>query len=408
MQVHNTVCSRRSVVIYVSVAILALTLACLLYRRLPCFPRSPNTMMDHSEVRSLIEELQSVSLDMDAPTLANVHRACAVIEKMSAQQCRHVIALAGNRPLLQTFMSDGWSTDIRSRTISSHDDVAVHRRTRLREEFVMQRTILKTLVGSEMHMAIKFERPRPLGSKTCLDVWAAACDFVPVLRLAGHTGISISVYMQDGLFAKPFGKMMKARHALFWNKTHCPITYESDIDRELDELKDWIFAWTCCAHACSRALKWGLMHIVTAKDLPDDVHITISALLRASTGLYMCVREFISGYVAFDRHEPDNLADLEWLWIFLDVAPTDLPLFLKVNPLWDGQKLRVNATLLNDPDCINALTTVIHYCLKWCDFSDTRWTKVGLCGRLYVRSVLIGVDGLVDLAMKSDAVSSGT
>ena len=121
--------------------------------------------MDTNEVRSLIEQLQSISLDMDASTLGNVPRACAIIEDMSAQQCRHVIALAGNRPCLQTFMSDGWSTDIRGRTISSHDDVVVHRRTRLREEFVMQRTILKTCIGSDTHMAIKFERPRLLASK---------------------------------------------------------------------------------------------------------------------------------------------------------------------------------------------------------------------------------------------------
>ena len=64
----------------------------------------------------------------------------------------------------------------------------------------------------------------------------------------------------------------------------------------------------------------------------------------------------------------------------------------------------MKAALLDDAGCVKALTTVIHYCLKWCDFSETRWTKVGLCGRLYLRSVLIGVDCLVDLAMKNDAV----
>ena len=362
-------------------------------------------MMDPDEVRSLIEHLQSISLDMDADTLDSVHRACEVIEKMSSEQVRRVISLAGGRPCLQTFMSDGWSTDIRKRSVASHDNVSVHSRTRLREEFVMQRSIVKTLVGSDVHMAIKFERPRQLGSKKCLDVWAAACDFVPVLRLAGHTGISLAVYMQNGLFSKPFGQMMKARHGLFFDKLHCPIEYESDADREIDELKDWIFTWTCCAHACSRALKWGMMHIVAGcGDLLEEVHISISALLRASTGLYMCVDEFIAGYVAFDRHEPDNMAELEYLWVFLDVAPTDLALFMKVNPLWEGQKLRVNASLLADGDCVKAITTVLHYCLKWCDFSDTRWTKVGLCGRLYIRSVLVGVEGLVDLAMKNDAV----
>ena len=58
-----------------------------------------------------------------------------------------------------------------------------------------------------------------------------------------------------------------------------------------------------------------MMHIMTGGGaLLEDVHITISALLRASTGIYMCVPEFIAGYVAFDRHEPDSLEDLEYLW----------------------------------------------------------------------------------------------
>ena len=98
----------------------------------------PNqTKMDTPEVRSLVDELQSVSLDMDADVLAKVYRCAQTIEDISAQQCRSVIDMAGSRPLLLTFMSDGWSTDIRSRVLKAHEGVKVHARTRLRGEFVM-------------------------------------------------------------------------------------------------------------------------------------------------------------------------------------------------------------------------------------------------------------------------------
>ena len=363
--------------------------------------------MDTSEVRSLVEELQSVSLDMDADVLAKVHRCAQIIEDMSAQQCRSVIDMAGSRPLLLTFMSDGWSTDIRSRVLKAHEGVKVHARTRLREEFVMQRTLLKTNVGGDPHMSIQLERPRKLASMKCLDVYAAACDHFPLLKLAGHKGISLSVYMQDGLFAKPFGNMMRARHGLFFQKEHCPLKC-TDRERELLELKDWVFVWTCCTHACSRALKWGMKKLVSCQDsLVDDVHISISALLRASTGIYMSVPQFIASYVSFDRPDPDSCtsANIASLWTFLDVAPTDLDLFLKVNPMFDGQRLHVSAALLGDPECVHIVTTIIHYCLRWCDFSDTRWTKCGLCGRLWLRSLMIGIDSLVDLTMQNDAVS---
>ena len=69
-----------------------------------------------------------------------------------------------------------------------------------------------------------------------------------MLKLAGHSGISISVYLQDGLFAKPFGKMMRARHELFFDPLHCPLRFRSDAERDLAQLRDGVIIWTCCAH----------------------------------------------------------------------------------------------------------------------------------------------------------------
>ena len=212
--------------------------------------------MDVQDIRSLMVELQSLSVDMDSVTLSQVDTACKVIENMTAQQCRNVISQAGNRACLLTFMSDGWSTDLRTTTVASACEVRVRRPHRLRSEFVMQRSIVKTQVGasSEVVMAIKMDRPRLLASKKCLDIWSAACDHFPLLKLARHGGISVSVYIQDGLFAKPFGRLMHARHSLFFEKGMCPIQFASDTEREIAELKDWVIPATCCAHACSKTL----------------------------------------------------------------------------------------------------------------------------------------------------------
>lgn len=361
--------------------------------------------MDTEDVRTLIAKLQGISIDMDAEALSQVFKACSIIEQMTAQQCRNVISLAGNRPCLLTFMSDGWSTDLRTTTQDSADGVHVRRPHRLRSEFVMQRTIVKTLVGSEVVMGIKMERPRLLAAKKCVDVWSAACDTCPLLKLFGHSGISVSVYLQDGLFAKPFGRLMHARHSLFFEKDHCPMGGWSDHDREMADLKDLVFAFTCCAHACSRALKWGLKHLmVGGDDMLEDVHVSISALMRASTGLSQVVPEFIAGFVDFDRPEPSNTEEIAQFWAFFDIDHKHIDLFIKVNPVWTGKKLRVSASLINDPGCMAALKTIINYCLRFCDFSDTRWTKVGVCGRFWVRALVIGVDKLVELAMKDDAV----
>ena len=62
--------------------------------------------MQAAEVCSLIQSLQGVAAEMDKDTIAQAHKACAVIEKMTLQQCRDVVNRAGSRPCVQISMSD--------------------------------------------------------------------------------------------------------------------------------------------------------------------------------------------------------------------------------------------------------------------------------------------------------------
>ena len=89
----------------------------------------------------------------------------------------------------------------------------------------------------------------------------------------------------------------------------------------------------------------------------EDIHVTVSSLLRASTGLSLAVPEFIAGFVDFDLPEPSNYADIEMLWSFLDIEPQHMHLFLKVNPIWTSQRLRESSSLINDPECVACLKT---------------------------------------------------
>ena len=275
---------------------------------------------------------------------------------------------------------------------------------RLRTEFIVQRTIVKAMVEGNMELGMKIERPRPLAAKKCNDIFSASCDNCPLLKLSGHKGISISVYLQDGLFSAPFGKRQLARHNMFFKPQYCPLSFASPEDRDLCELKDWVLTSFCIAHSCSLALKWGLKIMVCEKDMLDSVHISLSSLLRASAGIHQAVPQFIVSSVAYDRAPPEDPAEIEHLWAFLEVDPNSLELFVAVNPYWDGKVLHVSAALLSGPDPIGAVTTVLRYCLAWVDFSETRWTKVGLAGRLYIRSLLVGIDGLVKLTEENDAV----
>ena len=361
--------------------------------------------MDVEQIRALIVDLSAVGTDFDKLGLKSLHRACSIIEDITSAKVTRLINSAGRKPVLQVFMSDGWSTDIRARDDSFVGQVRVTRSGRLRTEFVLQRVIVKCRVGDEMRLAIKIARPRCLATKKCIDLWSAACDFQPMLKLMGHAGVSISLYLQDGLFAKPFGNRMMARHDLFFEAGYCPLEFECDADRMLAELRDWTLFWKCSAHSASLALKWGLRQFVIG-DLLESVHISIAALLRASAGLLGEVAHFIAGYAAFDRPTPTSLHEVEFFWTFLDIDVALVELFVRVNPIWDGEKLRVSAALSDDQDAIAAITTCIKDCMRWTDFSETRWTRVGQSGSFFLRSLCIGIDKIAKLASDTDALSN--
>ena len=186
--------------------------------------------MEPLEIQNLMSVLQSPSLDMDKDTVDSALKACAVVEDLCTERCRHVIKIAHKSPVLQVYMSDGWSCDMRSRQRTVHDDMQFINDSRMRIEFLVQRCLLKCKRGSDWHFAVKVQRPRPLATKKCADIWCAAAEFCPVLALSGHTGIGIHCYIQDGLFSKPFGKRMVARHSIFWEKAHCPLTFSNEAE----------------------------------------------------------------------------------------------------------------------------------------------------------------------------------
>ena len=62
--------------------------------------------MDSNEFRKLMQELCSTDIDMDADGLKDLHKACSIIEDITAAQYRTVIATADSRPCLQVCLSD--------------------------------------------------------------------------------------------------------------------------------------------------------------------------------------------------------------------------------------------------------------------------------------------------------------
>ena len=76
-----------------------------------------------------------------------------------------------------------------------------------------------------------------------------------------------------------------------------------------------------------------------------------------------------------------------------------LELLAEVNPQWDTslKVLRISALVYGRDGWFEMVRSCIMFNLQWMNWSDTRWAKMGVSSRLYVRSRAVGVDGLVSI-----------
>ena len=151
--------------------------------------------MDRLLIRDMLAELASTVRDIDREHTLHIHRAASIIEDIAFDKAQRIVNGAGEKAVLQVFMSDGWCSDVRSTDVSLNGVVRITRTCRLRTAFVLQRVIVKCRVGDDVHQAIKIQRPRCLGAKKCIDLWSAAFDFQPMFKLMGHKGVSISLHL---------------------------------------------------------------------------------------------------------------------------------------------------------------------------------------------------------------------
>jgi hypothetical protein len=161
---------------------------------------------------------------------------------------------------------------------------------------------------------------------------------------------------------------------------------------------DWTFGMRCIDHIGHSGCKWGIS-AVTSDQLNTDAHVVIASLRNSSGALYSYIEEFVDTRVFYD-HGERRILDRQLFWILLGVTKPDmLAAIMEVNPWWNSsqQILSVAGQLQLDPDGVTKIISVLQYCLQWINWSDTRWTKMGSCSRLYLRSKAVGIDYLVRL-----------
>ena len=305
-------------------------------------------------------------------------------------------ALRCESPILQVYMSDGWSCNTSTAQYLQIDQLKVRRTSREKTEFLAETMIMKCFdLCGKMVSALTLCPPRNLPGKTCWHIMGAAAAH-PCLRLRCPKQLLVTVYLQDGLHAQAFGRRMRARHELFYDLDAGSVGELKEEQRCLD----WVFSYRCILHICSSGLKWGLTPHCSEAIL-DDTHLSIKSARNSTSALVKFVRLHVQVHVRYqDATAP--LAEREQFWQALGIHQEIIPLMLKVDPRWcaASSRLLVREHLEGALRAIDEIETVVEFLLHFRNWSDTRWGGIGPASRLFVGALCAGLEGLVPLVQR--------
>lgn len=348
--------------------------------------------MDPEGLRAHVELLSNVNVVLNRRQLHRCYRIGHAIAAHCRQLASEAIAAHDGRPVLQVYISDGWSAKVRG-DVKAHigGDHVVRRIGHFRHEFLLERGLVKMrdANGAErFHMLFGAPRGLRLG-KTSWNVLTAASEFSSMLRASGHHGLAVSVYIQDGMLHSASMRLFKARHALYYD---CMAAAGEESD-PLDKHRDLVVGVRCKAHGLHNSLPWGLGRHHSAQ-IVDDAFIVLASLLNCSSAIHERVDLFVLRSVKFvpRANDPDDVASF---WRALDVNDSMLPLFVELDPFWNGSNLEVAHEAEEDPEFMDKVSTLVMYGFRWVQWSTSRWCKAGRSGRFFMRSLALGIDGAV-------------
>lgn len=260
-------------------------------------------MISLEELPSALRALSSSSGDVhDRPLL---QRLANGIVSLLHTKCNRLISSAGDKPIMATYMSDGWSSLIRTYQFDVICGIPSATILRQKHEFLNERTIYKTYDSSGKIVTTQLiDYPRKLDEKKGWNMFTAACDFQDFLP-AQTSGIAISVYLQDGLMASVIGRHMRARHALYFTPKYHAHDDMDDSTIAYRRLFDWNVDMKCADHSCSSSLKWGMLSFTDA-DVLSNVHMGISSLIRGSEAVHSKIDEFLQLYFQLQDMSPPS------------------------------------------------------------------------------------------------------
>ena len=362
---------------------------------------------DVSSIRKKIEDILRPFYGYTRCAYANsidsLRRVARVMAEVSIEHFDATVANAAltGAPVMQVHQSDGFGVDLMAATGAEFAGATLRRSGRYRAELLMELLILRTVLPSGEHMkSMRFYAPRRMNGKKGWHIFASSLDCPSLAWRRGlQRNIKIEVFLQDGLHATG----MRNKHVAWSSLIH-----EREDDGEEDSPLarahlHWCFGWRCVVHIAQSACKWALGPVLS-ETISHDAHCAVLALQNSSEPFHRRLDEFIYTRLFYDFDTPDE-AHARLFWQTLGVMDEkQLLAIVEVSPRWDPEMkcLRVLGSVQSDADSFTKIRAVVLFCLRWRNWSDTRWLAMGTCSQLLLRSRAVGIDQLAAMVASTE------
>ena len=353
-----------------------------------------------ADFTDLFERLAKVSTVNDDNDYLYARAMRAAIEQFQAEDWQDAVSKHPDGSLLTVYQSDGWGATLKSGScvgIQSRDKI--FRKTQWRHEFLLQRFIFTLMHSQGVRRGMRLSAPLSLrNGATAFHVYEAYCGhatFGP--RKSGHRGVIMDGFCFDGALFKALRRHISASVRLYYMEA-CETKPGSE-DPILD-IKHWTFFIKCWHHSLSNGVIKGLAAIMRLVKDEDCVFLSNQALVEGGDELRLLIQEFIHVYVDYQATPSGSLEDRVQLWLLLGAKQSMADMLAYLDIGWDFERkmLLVSAVYEGRTDVYEKLEIALLFFMRWSKWSKTRWGRSGSCARMFVGSLLCGVDGLFQMA----------
>lgn len=363
------------------------------------------TMEETEAFLERVRDLTRVGLTCTPEELRWTYRCVCASTDMLRRRARNLVEKNPHAPTLVAYLADGWSGWTASNVSLGSGDgpLALRRDGGVKREYYLEHCIMRQhrdTGNPEVVMLPGIPRPMARG-RTAWHCFESACEYMAIPRNLGCEGIVISVYVLDGALFDTCKRFFGARHAMAYSEEFAEQDgVHNDI---IEKMTDWNFSVKCKAHMMQKSIEWALKGC-GSEEVHTNAHIVIKSLRNTAADMHRSVDELITTRVQYALSAEDD-DEAKKFWHFFHVHSAWLEVMVFVDPQWNGTWLVVNERVRRDPEGWRKLRSVILYLFRWFDWSDTRWIRSGRSSRFYLRSLMGGAEGSLEIVKRFQGAS---